>query len=386
MTVEKLKSRTRDDLATMARRYAVPGWRAMRKDQLIKAILKALPTSKTSKKSQLARRTSKSSANRATRKSNGSNGHRKSNGKANGHTLKSAEVAKRTHAQGQAGRPSILARTFRNHSSRILKAAVDQLHGPDKLVAEAHDSYWIHARWSLSQHTMQRAEAALGFEWRQAIPILRVFDVTTGDSDVIVSNWVRDVEIHGEVQSWFVPVEGAPRSYRLEIGYLSPSNQLFVLARSNVVKTPRPGTMAHRNGSSSHASSNGNAQKQNGHVRPKATSTHNGVKSRNGSNGHLHGSLNGVGETPWHGDFPFEVHTELVVHGTTHPNAKMTLLGEEIALEADGSFSLRIALPDGRQVIPAVAVTPNGAEKRTIVLGVERNTRELEPQNLNEPN
>jgi hypothetical protein len=37
-------------------------------------------------------------------------------------------------------------------------------------------------------------------------------------------------------------------------------------------------------------------------------------------------------------------------------------------------------LPEGRQVIDAVATTRNGCHQRTIVLGIERNTKELEPQ------
>ena len=40
----------------------------------------------------------------------------------------------------------------------------------------------------------------------------------------------------------------------------------------------------------------------------------------------------------------------------------------------DGTFTMRFSLPDGRQIIPAVASSPDGIEERTIVLAVERNT------------
>jgi len=40
---------------------------------------------------------------------------------------------------------------------------------------------------------------------------------------------------------------------------------------------------------------------------------------------------------------------------------------------------MRFSLPDSRQIIPAVAVSPDGIEERTIVLAVERNTKQLEP-------
>ncbi len=57
----------------------------------------------------------------------------------------------------------------------------------------------------------------------------------------------------------------------------------------------------------------------------------------------------------------------------------MTLQGEPVNLRSDGSFTVRFSLPDSRQIIPAVAASADGSEERTIVLAVERNTKELEP-------
>ena len=48
-------------------------------------------------------------------------------------------------------------------------------------------------------------------------------------------------------------------------------------------------------------------------------------------------------------------------------------------LRPDGTFTMRYSFPDGRQIIPAVAASADGIEERTIVLAVERNTKELEP-------
>ncbi len=57
----------------------------------------------------------------------------------------------------------------------------------------------------------------------------------------------------------------------------------------------------------------------------------------------------------------------------------VTLQGEPVQLRPDGTFTVRFSLPDSRQIIPAVAASPDGIEERTIVLAVERNTKELEP-------
>jgi hypothetical protein len=94
---------------------------------------------------------------------------------------------------------------------------------------------------------------------------------------------------------------------------------------------------------------------------------------------------NGAGQHEFNKDFQIRVQTELIIHGSTHPHSELTYLGDAIALDERGRFSLRLAFPEGRQVIPLDAVTPDGKEKYTTVLGIVRNTKELEPQSMQEP-
>jgi uncharacterized protein len=77
-------------------------------------------------------------------------------------------------------------------------------------------------------------------------------------------------------------------------------------------------------------------------------------------------------------ELPFAVDAELIVFGVTDANAHVTLQGEPVPLREDGSFTVRMALPDRRQVIPVIASSPDGVEQRTIILAVERNTKMLE--------
>jgi uncharacterized protein len=74
--------------------------------------------------------------------------------------------------------------------------------------------------------------------------------------------------------------------------------------------------------------------------------------------------------------FWFRLGTELIVYGATEPDAKVTLQGRPIKLKPDGTFSVRFALPDGEQVIPAVAESKDGLEKRTITPTVSKKTEE----------
>ena len=47
---------------------------------------------------------------------------------------------------------------------------------------------------------------------------------------------------------------------------------------------------------------------------------------------------------------------------------------------ADGSFTVRLSMPNRRQVLPVVASSGDGVEQRTIILAVERNTKVMEPK------
>ena len=76
----------------------------------------------------------------------------------------------------------------------------------------------------------------------------------------------------------------------------------------------------------------------------------------------------------------------MVVYGATAPNANVSLAGEPVKLNEDGTFVVRMGLPDRRQVLPIVASSRDGSEQRTTVLAVERNTKVMEPitKDLNE--
>src|SRR5690606_28723753 len=57
----------------------------------------------------------------------------------------------------------------------------------------------------------------------------------------------------------------------------------------------------------------------------------------------------------------------------------VTVEGEPVSVRPDGTFAVRMHFPDRRQVVPVVASAADGVEQKTIILGIERNTKELEP-------
>jgi hypothetical protein len=256
-------------------------------------------------------------------------------------------------------------------------------YGRDRIVLLTRDPYWLHAYWEITLASVQRAEAALREDWHGSKPILRLFDVTAEDTTASAESVVRDIEIHGGVTNWYIDVQNPPRSYRVDIGYLSRRGRFYALAHSNVVSTPRAGV-------SDVIDENwGSVQEQfekiyavSGGFDPGTSSLELKRLLEERSRRPI-GSISSFSLGPITGarrrKFWFELDAELIVHGSTQPGARVQLQGEAVQLRPDGTFTMRFRLPDKRLIIPATAASADGAEERTIVLAVERNTKELEP-------
>lgn len=321
MTPEKLSALTRKELAELAKTHQVTGWHGMRKHQLVDALARL--NGKAARRGKRGER----SAGRQTRPTLPANGQR----------------LRRSAKTGAAARRRLIQST----------------HERDRLKVNALDSHWMHAEWQLTKNSVERAQAALGTDWHQARLVLRVFDITTDDSS-FTNRRALDVEIRGETEHWYVSVPQSGRSYKLHIGFLGPNDRFITLARS-----PRVNVPAQRPGANS---PNGNGSTQ--------APPHSRRPARRTQPIPLPVADEDLG------DFEFSIDTEVTIVGSTVPGARLTIHGETIRVGEDGTFSLRVALEEGRQVLPAVAITPDGAQERTIILAMERNMKELEPQAL----
>ena len=75
-----------------------------------------------------------------------------------------------------------------------------------------------------------------------------------------------------------------------------------------------------------------------------------------------------------------EIKAEMLILGSTEKGARVSIQGEPIDVADNGSFHIRIDMPNRRQVIPITAHSASGLEQQTVVVAVEQNTRLLEPQ------
>lgn len=387
MTAETLSNKSVKDLAQMAKRRGVHGWHTMRKEQLVKALVRLAARAARNGQAQ-SRNGHAPSRNGHTKPS-----ARRSAGPAkNGSPTKNGGVAKngsRTSAPPKPRSPEV-ARKIAAAKARMM-AFKDLADGDgngavkDRLVVMVRGPFWLHACWQLSRHSVTRAQAALGQEWHAARPVLRLYEVTVGTTTNSAERPVRDIEVHGGVNDWYIDVKDPPKSYRVDVGYLAPSGKLFVLARSNTVTTPKAGASDSIDENWSevaedfdriYAMSGGYESHSAGELQQLFEER---LRRPMGSPMVTQYGAGIEGLLPKKRGFHFEVDAELLVFGSTEPNAHVTLQGEPVKLRPDGTFTMRFSLPNCRQVIPAVAASHDGFEQRTIVLAVERNTKAMEP-------
>jgi hypothetical protein len=385
-----LKSQSVKDLAAIAKRKGVAGWNSMRKEQLVKALVRRAKVQAANKVHEKSKPAGKSPA-KASRKARPRPAAPKAARSAKSNPTK---VNGKSHVR-PTGSPKVVLRIQKVHAERErLKdlsqgSSVSRLNGKsarDRLVLMVRDSYWLQAVWTVTPHSVKRAEAALAAYWHTARPCLRLLEVDGGLTTSTAERVVREIEIHGGVSNWYIEAPEPPHSYRVDIGYRASNGKFFVIARSQAVTTPAP--------NSSDAIDNNWSDIAANYEKVYAMS---GGYSEEHSSGDLQELFEERLKRPMlnptsaqfgsgaervlnrHRNFGFHVDAEMILFGKTRPDARVMLAGEPVKLRPDGSFTVRLSMPDKRQVLPVVASSADGVEQRTVVIAVERNTKVLEP-------
>lgn len=349
MTPATLRSYTCKDLAQMARNEGLSGWHSMRKDELIAAL------SRTAKKTNAKKRPTSASSSVAN---------------------KPKPSPARQRIQKQISKIQKQQAELKNLGSESNSSKEQR----DQLVVLVRDPYWLHACWELSQQSVDRAMSAMGQHWHSASPVLKLYRIETDGSSTLE----EDINIHGGVTNWYLSVNDPPKSYKTEIGYQAPGAEFYCLARSNTVTTPAAGSAETLDGNWADVAENAD--------RIFAMS---GGYSADGASMELQELLeqrlrrrlgrpaqtrfgNGAAHNRRE-DLHLAIDAELVIYGSTDPHTHVTIKGEPVPVGPDGSFAVKMHLPDRRQVVPVVAGSSDGVEQKTVILGVERNTKVLDP-------
>ncbi len=389
-TSNELNLLTVKELASIAKELGVVGWHEMRKDELVRALigksrtksvavrLKVLLSSvvKTTKKpsaapKEIQKKTPTESS--VTEKLSPNKEKKKSVGVPVSKNQAVLPVAKAAAAQTGAANDMNLPTTSR---------------GPSRLGLIVRDPYWLQAYWEVDAKAVERAKVAMGPFWHTATPVLRLYQLDSDGSSNPRRRFLRDINIHGGVNNWYIDVKNPPSTFLLELGFLSREKKFFPIVSSNNVTTPQ-------------RQLHDDVDRLDGNWKGIAADLDWIFKQSGGLEGYnsdlkdifeekLQRPMSGpmlsrfrasqqgnVGEkTRRH--FDFQIDAQIVIRGKTDPSVQVSIRGVPIPVAADGDFSIRFPLPEKRHVFPIDAEGSDGVETQRVILAIERNTKILE--------
>ena len=252
-------------------------------------------------------------------------------------------------------------------------------YGQDKIILQVRDPRWIHAYWEVTRATYERLKDELKDEFYRVKRVLRVYDVTQVIFDGKNAHRFFDIQINEHSNNWYIDTASPGRSWCVDFGLLLADGRFIMLVRSNTVCTPVEGPswitdeewmapedmfarlygMGFGLGRSS-AVGKGWQER----VRRELISSP-GISS----------TASPVKKVPGERKFWLAVNTELIVYGATEPDAKVYVQDKQVNLRHDGTFTMRFALPNGKQVIPVKAVSSDSKEERLITPVVTKETK-----------
>lgn len=307
---------------------------------------------------------------------------------------------------------------FSSESLRDVDAHLPALpdgYGRDRVVLLPRDPDWLYCYWDVRHETKAEARGRGGVNLA-----LRLFEVHGEELEPMAEHWIQDY-----TNSWYVRAPSPGHAYVVELGYRDGSGAWLTMLRSNNAEVPPAGpstviadrfvtirpnqplprTKRGRGGGSKAlaaelaatkaelAAAEGGSGEDGGHEAAYRESI--GAEgmvapgSMTGSGAHFAGSPSSG--APWAGsptlqsaaegegeeqgrDFWLVADAELVVFGATDPGATVTLGGQKIRLRRDGSFSVRMAFPNGQIEIPIEAVAADGEQRRGLEMRFVRET------------
>lgn len=319
-----------------------------------------------------------------------------------------------------------LKKTWTNHDL-LIDEALGQLpltYERDRAVLLIRDPFWMHTYWDISDESVVRARQEGGERLA-----LRVHDVTDTLFNGSNSHFSFDILMPFEGQRvWYINAPTDGRTYLVQVGYLRADNRFIVLATTNPGAMPRARVSDvvvdrfvaidyDRPLSAEYPVASGSSSAPSPTRQPAETPWALPPEARSGTDVSeqmyqlsLRGTPYWSADIPKFGDYQQAMRTlssqslsswalsspqaapkpqsesakkkdfwlvadcELIVYGATEPDAKVTIRGQAIELRADGTFTLRFALPNGLHPIPIHALNADEDMERAITITVSRDT------------
>lgn len=253
-------------------------------------------------------------------------------------------------------------------------------YGDNKIVLLVRDPWWLFAYWEIRRGKEDEVAGKMKASGEKpAKSILRVYDVTGIKFNGRNARSFFDIDLKNMASTWYINVNSPNSSWVVDIGIVSNKGNFYLLARSNVVTTPRFGI-------SDQVDAEWKAPEED-FLKMFGLSGGMGVgkgslEVREMFRKHLEeqvtsGNLSSGASfyrKPSDRKFWLVVNCELIVYGATEPDAKLKVQGKDVKLRHDGTFTMRFALPDGKQEIPVEATSNDGKDRRRVTPIVTRKT------------
>lgn len=245
------------------------------------------------------------------------------------------------------------------------------------VVLMVRDPYWLYSYWDFDGKAVNELSQVFG-GWERVPLCLRVYNLSADGEKR--SNYF-DISLNHQVKNWYINVNQPNCDFQVDLGYFTPSGHFQTLARSNIVTTP-PDTISdvvdeewmvveedYRRLYRLAAGA--------GIGQSSLEMTESLLKrlEREVGSGAVSSISSPVRLMEEERHFWLVLDTELIVYGATEPDATLTIQGQPVKLRPDGSFTLRMALPEGTQIIPVTATSSDGKDQITITPLVSKETR-----------
>lgn len=331
-------------------------------------------------------------------------------------------TTKKTKA-ASAKLPSVSVEEMRDHELADRELPLE--YGETKVVLMVRDPEWIFAYWEIDNKTRKHFRIPRGKHNR--LLALRVIELDQNDD--MVNTY--DVGINDHTASWYVKIDNPNHRYIVELGILDVEGGFEVITTSNEVTVPRRtiaeasdvefaeisdevyNQLVHLSGGTRIRERLGSDEFLRSLQERVTVSLGDGglfsgslssadilggssglyglssaLFSGSLSSGLLssalfsamlpgaggEGALKDTVESRQGSEFWLEVGVDVIVYGATTPDAKVKLMGQEIDLNPDGTFRLRMVLPDTSIEFPVEAVSADGEHKRAVKPVVVRYT------------
>lgn len=235
------------------------------------------------------------------------------------------------------------------------------------------DPYCLFSYWEISENSRRDLNHKFN-DFQKMRLTLRVHDVNQGPPPFF------DIPLVQEAENWYIDVPHAAHTYFVELGILQPDGSFYTIARSNNISTPRDSCADFEDASDEFAKSNcpiydetaqtlkfcGNSQSLLESVRKQLNSE---ISSGSVSSFSIPQKSKSAERRFW-----LVLNTELIVYGATEPGSSVNISGQNVKLNPDGTFSIRLALPDGHYCLPVTAQSSDGIDCMTITPIVDKET------------